>query len=201
MGWKESKVAQFCLTLCHPTDCSPPGSSLHGILQAGVLEWVATSFSWGSSRPRDWTQVSHIAGRHLTIWATWETTWEGWNRFPKSQEPAAPTWDARCFPIPFFLPCMQCFIVLKVHVLKREVGGLGVGGIACSLRGAFKTILQYCQLCGLSCRYDRWVRAVRLMTEHEFRRLQLEHIHILNALAPTSQSLNPIQNLQVSPVW
>ena len=50
--------------------CSLPGSSIHGIFQARVLEWVAISFSRGSSRPRDWTQVSCIAGRHFTIWAT-----------------------------------------------------------------------------------------------------------------------------------
>ena len=48
-----SSVAQSCSTLCQPTDCSPPGSSVHGILQAGTLEWVAISFSRGSSRPRD----------------------------------------------------------------------------------------------------------------------------------------------------
>ena len=49
--------------LCSPMDCSPPGSSIHGILQARVLEWVAISFSRGSSWPRDWTWVSSIAGR------------------------------------------------------------------------------------------------------------------------------------------
>ena len=42
-------VAQSCPTLCHPMDCSPPGSSVHGILQARILEWVAISFSRGSS--------------------------------------------------------------------------------------------------------------------------------------------------------
>ena len=47
------KVAQSCLTLGNPMDCSPPGSSVHGILQAGVLEWVALPSSRGSSRPRD----------------------------------------------------------------------------------------------------------------------------------------------------
>ena len=47
----ESEVAQWCPTLCEPMDCSLPGSSLHGILQARVLEWVAISFSKGSSRP------------------------------------------------------------------------------------------------------------------------------------------------------
>ena len=63
----ESEVAQSCLTLCDPVDCSPPGSFIHGILQARILEWVATSFSRGSSRPRDRTQVSCIAGRHFNL--------------------------------------------------------------------------------------------------------------------------------------
>ena len=49
----ESEVAQLCPTLCDPMDCSPPGSSIHGILQARILEWVAISFSRGSSQPRD----------------------------------------------------------------------------------------------------------------------------------------------------
>ena len=58
----ESEVAQSCPTLCDPMDCSLPGSSLHGILQARVLEWVAISSSRGSSQPRDQTRVSHIPG-------------------------------------------------------------------------------------------------------------------------------------------
>ena len=61
------KVIQACLTVCHPMDCNLPGSSVHGILQARILEWVAVSFSRGSSRPRDRTQVSSIAGRFFTI--------------------------------------------------------------------------------------------------------------------------------------
>ena len=60
-------VAHPCLTLCDPVDCSPPGSSVHGILQASILEWVAISFSRGSSQPRDRTQISHIAGEFFTI--------------------------------------------------------------------------------------------------------------------------------------
>ena len=68
----ESEVAQSCPTLCDPMDYSLPGSSVHWIFQARVLEWVAISFSRGSSRPRDWTQVSHIVGRRFTIWATRE---------------------------------------------------------------------------------------------------------------------------------
>ena len=58
--------------LCKPNNCSPPGSSVHGILQARTLEWVALPFSRGSSQPRDQTRVSHIAGRFFTVWATWE---------------------------------------------------------------------------------------------------------------------------------
>ena len=53
--------------------CSPPGSSVHGILQARILEWITIPFSRGSSRPRGWTQASRIPGRFSTIWATRET--------------------------------------------------------------------------------------------------------------------------------
>ena len=56
----------------------PPGSSVHGILQARVLEWVAISFSRGSSRPRDRTQVAHIVGRLFTDWAPREATGNVW---------------------------------------------------------------------------------------------------------------------------
>ena len=63
----ESLVVQSCLTLYDPMDCNLPGSSIHGIFQARVLEWVAISFSRGSSRPRDQTRVSHIVGRSFTI--------------------------------------------------------------------------------------------------------------------------------------
>ena len=58
------KVAQSCLTLCDPMD-----STVHGILWARILEWVAIPFSRGSSQPRDQTQVFRIAGRFFTNWA------------------------------------------------------------------------------------------------------------------------------------
>ena len=61
-----SEVAQSCPILCDLMDCSLPGSSVSGIFQARVLEWVAISFSRGTSWPRDWTQASHIVGRHFT---------------------------------------------------------------------------------------------------------------------------------------
>jgi len=67
-----TEVAHSCLTLCNPMDCSPPGSLVHGIFQAWILEWVAFSFSRGSSWPRDRTRVSRIVGRCFTIWATRE---------------------------------------------------------------------------------------------------------------------------------
>ena len=68
---KWSEVTQSCLTLCDPMDYSLPGSS-HGIFQARVLEWVAISFSRGSSPSRDRTWVSRILGRNFTIWAARE---------------------------------------------------------------------------------------------------------------------------------
>ena len=63
-------VTQSCPTLCDPVDCSPPGSSLHGVLQARTVEWVVFSSSRGSFQPRDWTQVSCIASGLFTTWAT-----------------------------------------------------------------------------------------------------------------------------------
>ena len=65
-------VAQSCGTLCDPVDCSPWGSSVHGILQERILEWVAIPFSRGSSSLRDRMRVSCIAGRFFTIGATRE---------------------------------------------------------------------------------------------------------------------------------
>ena len=65
-------VAQSCQSLCDSMDYRPPGSSVHGILQARILEWVAIPFSRGSSQPRDWTQVSCIVSRFFTVWATRE---------------------------------------------------------------------------------------------------------------------------------
>ena len=65
-------VAQSCPTLCDPMDYSPPGSSVHGILQERIVEWVTIPFFRESSRPRDQTWVSCISGRFFTIWATRE---------------------------------------------------------------------------------------------------------------------------------
>ena len=67
-------VTYLCPTLCDPMDCSPPDSSVCGILQARILEWIAIYFSRRSSWPRDWTQISCIAGRFFTIWAIVKST-------------------------------------------------------------------------------------------------------------------------------
>ena len=78
----ESEVAQSCPTLCHPVDCSPPGFSLQGLLQARILEWVVISFSRGSSQPRDQTWVSHITGTRFNLWPT-----RDWNLPLKTENP------------------------------------------------------------------------------------------------------------------
>ena len=89
MSWRKKKkvkvlVAQSCPALWDPMDCSPPGSSVHRVLQARILERVVTPFSRGSSRPRDQSQVSCTAGRFFTIWATREAkqlaTGEGYSK-------------------------------------------------------------------------------------------------------------------------
>ena len=67
---KEREIAQACPTLWDPMGFSVPGSSVPGIFQARVLEWVAISFSRDSSQPRDQTQVSHIADRRFNLWVT-----------------------------------------------------------------------------------------------------------------------------------
>ena len=77
-------VIQSCPALYNSMDCSPPGSSVHGISQARIQQWVVIPISSGSSWPRDWTQVSYIAGGFCTVWDTREVldfselgeTWE-----------------------------------------------------------------------------------------------------------------------------
>ena len=93
-GKKESEVSQSCPPLYNPMDCSLPGSSIYGIFQARILEWVAISFCRRSSQPRGWTRVSHIVGRCFTIWATREVSkgvhtelpWEEPQQFAKHTE-------------------------------------------------------------------------------------------------------------------
>ena len=76
-------VARLCLTLLCPMDYSPQGSTIHGILQARILEWIAISFSRGSCQPRDQTCVSYVERWILFCWATREAPIIGiaWNHF------------------------------------------------------------------------------------------------------------------------
>ena len=96
--WKvKVLVTQSCPTLCDPRDCSPPGSSVHGILQPRIQEWAAIPFSRGSCWPRDRTQVSCAAGGFFTVWATREAP-KGHCLTPEprswkvTQLPAGPLW-------------------------------------------------------------------------------------------------------------
>ena len=84
-----AKSLQSCLTLCHHMDHSPPRSSVHGIVQARILEWVAISSSRGSSWPRDQTcvsWVSWIGKRVLYHCATWEALMHQWMNSNHEQE-------------------------------------------------------------------------------------------------------------------
>ena len=109
-------ITQLCLTLGDPKDCSPPGSSVHGILQARILEWVAIPLSRGSSWPRDRTQVSHIAGRFLTMWATREA-----NAIEKNKTSQG-KWKQG---LPFYRTVRQGSSIRR-H-LNRELKELGTG--------------------------------------------------------------------------
>ena len=90
--WVHARSLQSCLTLCEPMDCSLPGPSVHRIIQAGILEWVAMPSSRGSSHPRHQTQISYISciGRCVfTTSATWEWAAISWLSFNKSSFPPA----------------------------------------------------------------------------------------------------------------
>ena len=102
-------ITQSYPTLCDPKNCSPPVSSVRGISQARLLEWVAYPFSRGSSRPRDWTWVSCIAGKFFTIWAIRETKivtpWTAAHLAPLSMGLSGKEyWSGLPFPPPKDLP-------------------------------------------------------------------------------------------------
>ena len=98
-------VIQLCLTLCNSVDCSPLGSSVHGILQARIVEWVAIPFSRGSSWLRDWTQVSCTGRQILYEWATREalSTVQAIHKYLLTIN----EWKARHSVCVFFLECFS----------------------------------------------------------------------------------------------
>ena len=95
LPWKvKVLIAQLCPTLCNPMDCSLLGSSVHGILQGRILEWVAIHFPTGSYQTEGWSQVSWIAGIVLTAWGTKEVN--------------SATYQSRCLPLPSIFPYLLC---------------------------------------------------------------------------------------------
>jgi len=116
-------VAQLCPTLCDPVNCSPPDSSVHGILQAKILKWVAIHFSRGFSQRRDQTQVSHVAGRIFTIWATREApmvlycSWISASVFMVSVKPQGDPVD---WPISFQFKLFVC-VWVRVGVMTSRL--------------------------------------------------------------------------------
>ena len=120
-------VTESCPTLCDPKDCSLSGSSVHRILQARILEWVAISFSRGSSRPRDRTCVSHIASGLFTDWATREALEEGGGTefFPLRCNlfPSSTLWDGEGQPVSLSSYWkMSIYLLFIQNVLKRFHG-------------------------------------------------------------------------------
>ena len=100
-------ISQSCPTFCDPMDCTLPGSSVHRILQARILEWVDIPFSRGSSWPRDWTWVSYIAGRFFTVWTIREAHGEKMKKKKNSEH------IRRCLLFdltvkPWMPHCVQC---------------------------------------------------------------------------------------------
>ena len=125
------KVTQLCPTLCNPVDYT-----VHGLLWARILEWVAFPFSRGSFQPRDRTQVSHIAGRVFTTWATREAQTESLSVISDSLRPHEPysPWSSpgqntglgNFFPFPTDLPNPGIELgspALQVDSLPTELSG------------------------------------------------------------------------------
>ena len=119
MVYNESVSRSVCPTLCDPVDCRPPGSSVHGFLQARILEWVDIPFSRGSSQPRDWTQVSCIAGGFLTIRATREAPppQNHLNTFSKAWSQSSPTITSHCNHEANFNSCFKETLALDSAIL------------------------------------------------------------------------------------
>ena len=125
----ESEVTQSCLTLCDPMDYSLTGSSVHGIFQARILEWVSISFSRRSSWHRDQTQVSRVVGRRFTFWATREVDTCMQVSTTNEHLPSNSTMIKSC--------CHCCF-----STPVKGIQGGGQNETLCALEKAGKTGLQ-----------------------------------------------------------
>ena len=121
-------VAQSCPTLCDPMDCSPPGSFVHGILQARIVAWVTIPFSRGSSRPTDQTHiscVSCIAGGFFTVWATREAQWASWGKDNWEMWTSEVILSNQELNRPHFLLKSNPVIFLQITVFLRNTGNIG----------------------------------------------------------------------------
>ena len=146
MSWSikdVSEVAQSCPALCNPMDYSLPGSSVHGIFQARVLEQVAISFSKGSSQPRDQTRVSRIVGRCFTVWAMREAqvykclqkkggerSQRDWMQWPLGQVESYVFFQVSCY-LPWCLHFHWEDRLFGVNLVSTEELGEGEGEEKC----------------------------------------------------------------------
>ena len=137
------KFAQLCPTLCDPVDYT-----VHGILQARILEWIAFPFSRGSSQPRDWSQVSHIAGGFFTSWATRE---------------AKESWSGQPIPSLVNLPNPGIKLgspALQVDSLPTELSGKHLS-LTCKLR-----LISHIALLGISSLSKLWIRSIHTLQSY-----------------------------------
>ena len=143
----ESVSPQSCPALCDPMGCSSPGSSVHGMLRARILEWVTIPFSRGSSRPRDRARVSCIAGRFFIIWATakplelarpslsltWQTFAENlWNYHEQNQLQPARRWprtptESLSFLFPLY--DVAFLFMIQLTMMDREAWRAAIHGV------------------------------------------------------------------------
>ena len=131
-------VAQSCPTPCNPMNCSPLGSSVHGIFQARILKWVAISFSRGPSWPRDWTQVSCIScidRQVLYHSATWETLSKLMDIIKFLEHLTAGSWVPY---LPSYINCQEHhMLVIRVFLNLFFILFLFVCNLKCSTNSCF----------------------------------------------------------------
>ena len=106
-------VTKSCSTLCDHTDCSPPGSCIHGIFQARILQWVAIAFSRVSFQLRDWICISCLAGRSFTIEAPGKPLSHMWAAAAKSLQ-----CPILCYPIDGSPPVFAVPGILQARILE-----------------------------------------------------------------------------------
>ena len=155
------KVTQACPSLCDPMDYT-----VHGILQARILEWVAFSFSRGSSQPRDWTQVSRLVGRFFTNWAMREELMF-WGTLIQFCMTAAPftfvPWSTNfhffhifsktchsLFFCPFFVwnssHTLECKVLIRLSLMTCDVEHLSICSLVRCISSAAMKLKDACSL-------------------------------------------------------